>query len=178
MVASDHNVPPFRPQGVRLKKAKFFKRSELVVLRGLPGSGKSTKAAKDFPEHLHYEPDHLFCDTRGRYRFDMQVFEQAKGWVLMMADFALSRGEDVVVSDVFAKLDELEPYIDVARYHGADVRVIDCVGDYGNQHKVPLTVLSVMAEAFEPIPTEGRVLTFTPVYDGDGIDEYIQQENA
>ena len=159
-------------------KVTLTKRPELVVIRGLPGSGKSTRAREQFPEHLHYEPDHLFCDTRGTYRFDMQVFEQAKGWVLTMADFALSRGEDVVVSDVFAQLDEVEPYIDIARYHGAAVRVIDCVGDYGNQHRVPLTVLTMMAEAFEPIPTDDRELSFVPEQYEAGINEYIQRECA
>lgn len=153
-------------------------RPQLVLIRGLPGSGKSTRAHEQFPEHLHYEPDHLFCDTRGRYRFDMQVFEQAKGWVLTMADFALSRGEDVVVSDVFARLDELEPYIEAARYHGAAVRVIDCAGDYGNQHRVPLTVLKTMAETFEPIPTDDRELSFVPGRHKADIDEYIQRECA
>lgn len=125
-------------------------RPELVVIRGLPGSGKSTLAAKDFPNHLHYEPDHLISDTRGRYRFDEQFFDEAKLFVRHLADFALARGESVVVSDVFPLLSDIEPYQALAEAHGAALRVIDCVEQFGNCHKVPVLVIEKMRQKFEP----------------------------
>lgn len=122
----------------------------LVIIRGLPGSGKSTLADTEYPDYLHYELDHLFCDTKGRYRFDMQLFDEAQHFVLQMTDFALARCESVVVSDVFPKLTDFEPFVKMADAHGADFTVIDCVEQFGNCHRVPVSVISRMREQFEP----------------------------
>lgn len=131
---------------------------ELVVIRGLPGSGKSTLAAEKYPDHLHYEPDHLISDTRGRYRFDDQFFGEAQLFVRHLADFALARGESVVVSDVFPTLAELEPYQGLADAHGATFKVIDCTEQFGNCHRVPMLVMQRMREQFEPWPADGVVV--------------------
>jgi hypothetical protein len=135
---------------------------ELVILRGLPGSGKSTKAKKEFPSHLHYEPDHLLCDTRGSYRFDLQIFQEAQKMVEHLADFALARGEDVVVSDVFPLLSDLEPYRKLASTHRALIRVIDVAGNFENSHNVPLFVLKRMKSTFEPYSDNELVDSFLP----------------
>lgn len=123
--------------------------SELVIIRGIPGSGKSHMAKTEFPDHLHYEPDHLFCDSHGRYRYEHQLWGEACRWVQFMTDCALARGEDVVVSDVFPCLSDLDPYYEIATAHGAEVKVIVAEGTYGNTHNVPLFVLNRMKEAFE-----------------------------
>lgn len=131
---------------------------EIVVIRGLPGSGKSTLANERFPDHLHYEPDHLLSDTQGRYRFDLQFFDEAHVFVQHLCDFALARGEDVVVSDVFPLLDDLKPYFALAEAHGARVRVIDCTADYQNCHRVPALVMRKMQADFEPYDSDYELI--------------------
>ena len=123
--------------------------NDLVVIRGLPGSGKSTKARNDFPHHLHYEPDHLFCDTRGLYCHEHQLWGAACDFVLKMTDVALARGENVVVSDVFPKLASLRPYREVAAAHGASFRCITCDDSFGSVHSIPVFVLKKMRNEFE-----------------------------
>lgn len=123
--------------------------TQMIIFRGLPGSGKSTRAKKEYPNHLHYEPDHLLSDTNGKYRFDMQVFDKAHDFVTWMVDLALARGENVVVSDVFPRHSDMARYLEVAEAHGAEVKVVTCTEQYGNCHNVPLFVLKEMRAAFE-----------------------------
>jgi len=126
--------------------------TELVlhIIRGLPGSGKST-AANSYPDYLHYEPDHFFCDTRGDYLYDAQLWDKACEWTLSMTDLALARGRSVVVTDVFARADSLQPYRELAKAHGATIKITTRTGDFGNCHRVPLFVLNSLRDAFEDI---------------------------
>lgn len=124
----------------------------LVVIRGFPGSGKSTMARTSYPGFLHYEPDHFFSDTQGCYRFDAQIWDMACEWTWTLADLALARKESVVVSDVFPKLADLEPYRLLAEARGARFEVVTLYGTHGNTHRVPVVVLRRMAREFEYEP--------------------------
>jgi len=124
---------------------------ELVVIRGEPGSGKSTMA-RMLTGHHHFEPDHLFKDTAGRYQYAPQLWSQACRWVHHMADLTLARGHKVVVSDVFPRLDDIQPYADLATFHGVGFTVIECTARHGSIHNVPLFEVERLRAAHEPIP--------------------------
>lgn len=124
--------------------------TELVIVRGLPGSGKSSYAKERFPDHLQYEPDHWFSDVKGNYRFDLQMWDLACESVYTLTDHALSRGESVVIADVFGSPDEIVPYQQLARFHEVRLRIFTRESSFGSIHRVPKTVLDSMSEDFVP----------------------------
>ena len=121
--------------------------SQLILIGGLPGSGKST-TAKEFPaDFLHYEADHLFEDCRGKYQFDYQLWQKAREFVWAMTDFALAKDQNVVVCDLFQQECDVRPYEDLARYHQADMRCVWCEETRKSIHSIPKSrMLEIEAE--------------------------------
>lgn len=122
---------------------------KLRIYRGLPGSGKSTRAKRDNPGWWHYESDQYFCDTEGKYDWDMQLLAQAKQFLKNTVDLALARGKRVTVTGVFPSHASYLPLIDLAIYHGAEYEVITCTLNKKTIHNVPMFALAKMREMFE-----------------------------
>lgn len=125
---------------------------KLLLVRGLPGSGKSTYA-KTYPVALqgyfHIEADMYFVPADGIYRFDRTKLGAAHDWCQHQCARALERGENCVVSNTFVKRWELVPYLKMAKTLGADVDIVTCTILYGSVHGVPTEVLTRMAKSWE-----------------------------
>jgi len=90
--------------------AKRTARGELVLIRGLPGSGKSTMAlVLAQVGYVHYEADMYFMQD-GQYQYDSRQVRQAHQWCREQTLRALQAGKRVVVSNTFTRLQEMEPY--------------------------------------------------------------------
>ena len=121
---------------------------ELILIRGLPGSGKSTMARSLASEgFLHFEAD-MFFEVDGQYRYDASRIREAHSWCQNMARQALAAGKRVVVSNTFTQLRELAPYFSMAQ----NARVIEANGKWQNVHGVPTEILDRMALRWEPLP--------------------------
>ena len=99
----------------------------MMVLRGLPGAGKSRLARllSRLPGQVVVcSADDFLRDTAGVYRFDAGRLSDAHGQCQTLAREALKDdGVDVVVIDhTGSQKGEYEPYLDMAREAG-DVRV-------------------------------------------------------
>ena len=116
----------------------------LILVRGLPGSGKST-VAKSLGG-FHIETD-MFWGLE--YKFDMSRIKEAHQWCQDMAKKAFNLYDKVVVSNTFTTAFELLPYFDIAKEVGIKPQVILCQGQFGNIHNVPEEVLAKMAGRFE-----------------------------
>lgn len=116
-------------------------KSELVIIRGLPGSGKSTMArVLAQVGYLHVEADMYFMKN-GRYEYDRNQIQAAHAWCRQRVRQALESGKRVVVSNTFTRLQEMEPYLEM----NADVRVIEAKGRWANEHEVPEETIQRMA---------------------------------
>ena len=117
----------------------------ITLIRGLPGSGKSTIARKmveNGEADAHFEADMYFEDRA----FDRRFLNEAHDWCQTWTSITHGNGYRVVVSNTFTQLWEMEPYFDI----DPNARVIECTGDYGSIHDVPETVLRKMRARWEP----------------------------
>lgn len=128
---------------------------ELVLIRGLPGSGKTT-LARSMDGFEHYEADMYFEDTDGSYHYDRTKIRDAHDWCKAKTRQALSRGARVVVANSFCQLKELEPYVQMARTAGIVPTVVEADGRWQNLHGVPEERVEQMRQRWEVLPAELR----------------------
>lgn len=116
---------------------------KLLLIRGLPGSGKST-LAKSMREYTHVEADMYFMRD-GKYQFDQSLIAEAHSWCLFLCLAALDRGENVVVSNTFVRLWEMESYKDL----GYPCSTMIATGSFANSHDVPSSVIDRMRSKWQ-----------------------------
>ena len=117
----------------------------LILVRGLPGSGKST-IAKSLSNFIHLETDQFWGPD---YIFDISRIREAHEWCQNETERHLKLGNDVVVSNTFTTLKEMRPYFQMAGHHNIKPQVILAQGQWKNVHNVPAEVLGKMKERFE-----------------------------
>ena len=124
--------------------------SKLTLIRGLPGSGKSTMARKIAIETgaLHVEAD-MWVDYSQPYT--PEAARRAHAICQPHARHALVFGGSAVVSNTFTQRWEMQPYLDMAHKCGAQVEIITAMGDYGSIHGVPDDVIAAMRERWEEV---------------------------
>jgi predicted kinase len=121
----------------------------LYLVRGLPGSGKST-----FAKTLggsHHETDNFFM-VDGKYKFDGTKIKEAHNWCQnkVKTDMMVGR-EKIVVSNTFTQEWEMDEYYWLAEQY--DYIVYSLVVENRhmgiNEHGVPADKLEQMKNRFE-----------------------------
>jgi predicted kinase len=126
--------------------------SKIVLIRGVPGSGKSTKA-KNMVGYVHLEADMFFYDN-GCYVFDSSKVKAAHDWCEASVKIELEKGNSVVVSNTFIKVWEMKRYVDL----GFPFSVIEMSGKWQNVHGVSLEKIEMMKNRMEKIPSTWKVI--------------------
>lgn len=129
---------------------------ELFLLRGLPGSGKTTLANQLGGSLV--EADRYFMEY-GDYKFDASKLKEAHAWCREQVQNWMEtndRGFDVpriVVSNTFTQEWEMKPYYDLAKEHGYMVFSLIVENRHGGQnvHNVPEDKIEQMRKRFEVI---------------------------
>ena len=125
----------------------------LYIVRGIPGSGKSTFAKSLVKkDYCHKEADMFFVDRDGNYNFEPSKIKDAHQWCQEEMDFLMRlEHSPVVVSNTFTQEWEMEPYFELAKTYGYKVFSIVVENRHGgiNQHDVPEEVLTKMRDRFE-----------------------------
>lgn len=122
-------------------------KQRLVIVRGIPGSGKTTYA-KTLGIVNHYEAD-MYFDLYNGGQFDPKKLKLAHEWCQNNVRYALTVGTDVVVSNTFTQKWEMEPYLKMAEEFDITPEIVVCRGNYQNVHGVPPEKVKQMADRFE-----------------------------
>jgi predicted kinase len=138
-------------------------KSVLTLVRGLPGSGKSSYAESLCDGFIRqglksavYAADDFFT-VKGVYTFDPKRLGEAHGDCQRRTDLCLQAGMHVIVANTFTSRWEMEPYLSLAEKHGARVVIVDCfdggMSDYAlsvkNVHGVPAETIALMRSRWE-----------------------------
>ena len=123
-----------------------FRENEIVLIRGLPGTGKTT-LAKTMVGYAHFEAD-MFLEFDGVYVYDPSKIKAAHDWCVASAKFALEQNKNVVVSNTLVKIWEMKRYIDL----GFPFRIIELTKRWKNIHGVPEDKIEIMEKNWEALP--------------------------
>ncbi len=141
---------PYQRIGIYITNENQNKSTKkLVLVRGLPGSGKSTLGK--ILEHegfVHLEAD-MYFEVDGEYKYDASKVGEAHRWCQNLTLASLKQGRDVVVTNTFTQLRELTPYLNMS----SSVELIEAKGSWKNTHDVPDSKLIDMAKRWEPVQT-------------------------
>jgi adenylate kinase family enzyme len=126
----------------------------LILLRGLPGAGKSTVAkliGADGAGYAHYEADMFFMKD-GEYKFEPTQIKMAHNWCQIQTEKAMANDTYIViVSNTFTQEWEMERYLELAKYYDYQVTslVVENRHNGTNVHGVPQDKLEIMKERFQ-----------------------------
>ena len=122
--------------------------TKLYIIRGIPGSGKSTFAKKLLQEgkvQQHLEADEFMTDENGDYKFDPTILQKCHQQCQMWVKYYLDLGQSVVVANTFTRKWEILAYTRM----GAEFEVIEMTGEYKNIHGVPDHIIKQMKSRWE-----------------------------
>ena len=142
--------------------------SNLKLIRGLPGGGKSFLAneiAEAFG-YAHYEADDFFINSQGEYKYDGNFIGLAHSLCFARTVRSLMIvKESVVVSNTFTQQKEMQKYIDFAKENNIPLDILEpdtwwkfdideCYKR--NSHNVPKEVIAKMKNRW--LPTQNIIL--------------------
>ena len=132
--------------------------NSIILIRGLPGSGKTT-LAKTISDSVEVCANDFF-GTNENYDFDPSKLSEAHEWCKINCELWCEKNDvskSIVIHNTFTERWEMQPYIEYAQGFGRNILVIDLF-DSGLSdaelfergiHDVPLSSIKRMRDRYE-----------------------------
>jgi NEDD4-binding protein 2 len=148
------------------KKAQNDQKT-LVIMRGFPGSGKSSLAKQLGQGGIVLGSDDFFV-IDGKYQFDPNMLSDAHLWNQGRVLSAIKKGiTPIVVDNTNVQKWEMKPYVEMAQKYGYQVELKEPNTPWKfdvdeltrrNTHNVPKEVIEKLMARYEKKPTIDDVL--------------------
>lgn len=133
------------------------KQGDLILLRGLPGSGKTTLAKVILQLPSNTEPevlsaDDFFEDKDGIYNFDATKLKEAHNYCQFRCSERMRQQKaKIVVANTFTQDWEMDEYFKMAERYNYRVHTVIVENRHGNKniHGVPEDKLQQMKDRFQ-----------------------------
>lgn len=122
----------------------------MIIIRGLPGSGKTTlgQCLSYCGMGKLFEADHYFY-VGPIYKYVASLLGYAHEDCRRRTQRHLARGGSVIIANTFTTRAEMQPYLDLAKQYQARLQVIECHASFGSVHGVPQETIDAMRARWE-----------------------------
>ena len=121
----------------------------LTIIRGLPGSGKSSLGSILATGHS-WSADDFFMNADGVYEFNASKLKEAHDWCESVVEEDLANGVDqVAVCNTFSRRWEYQKYIQLAKKYGYSIFMLTCQNRFQSLHNVTWRTMKTMTSRWE-----------------------------
>lgn len=130
----------------------------IFIIRGLPGSGKTTVGTQLAQHGSLVEANDYFYGDDGVYRFNPERLPDAHADCLarfndrigLWRRHRLFNQTHICVANTFVKIAHMQPYFDLCNKLELPFAVIECKGNFKSIHNVPQHTIDRMRREWEP----------------------------
>jgi integrase len=130
---------------------------DLIIIRGIPGSGKTTYAALKYPTYYCVSSDDYFY-YNGKYNYDSNKLSDAHDYCFLKVKSLLEKKHNCVVTNTFVTKTELLRYINYFDKY-AKIKVIRMMNIFQNVHNVPDDKIQYFKDSFYDYDQETKIIS-------------------
>ena len=120
---------------------------KLLILRGSPGSGKTTLATSKFDGWKICSADDFFTDKNGKYKFDGRQLQLAHDSCYQRTVAALEQGVNVVVDNTNKSIWEFKRYLSIPN---VEIKVYRVASQFKSTKNIPDHIIQKYTAEYQP----------------------------